>query len=130
MTSGLAQAQRFSGLTRNLEKFWSAVQNFSAALWLKCGDTGHAPIQLHTSHLHGKRHSQIAGAASYKQLVARWAWLDRLHQWSGTLSTLWLAENSYQANKVTFRKYASWRGCHFQRAPSVRAFSLCAWRRR
>ena len=37
--------------------------------------------------------SQMAAAASHKQLVARWACLDRLHQWSVTLSALWLAEN-------------------------------------
>jgi len=40
VTSGLAHVQRFSGLTRNLEKFESAVQNFSAAQWVKFGDTG------------------------------------------------------------------------------------------
>jgi len=66
--------------TRNLEKFWSAVQNFSAAQWVKFVDTGHAPIQFHANLPHGKSPSQMAAAASYKWLVVRWAWLDRLHQ--------------------------------------------------
>jgi len=38
MTSGLTHVQRFSGLTRNLEKFLNTVQNFSAAQWEKFGD--------------------------------------------------------------------------------------------
>jgi len=40
---------------------------------MKFGDTGHAPIQLHASHPHNKNPSQMADAASCKQLVARWA---------------------------------------------------------
>jgi len=70
------------------------VQSLSAAQWVKFGGTGYdAPIQLHTSPSHGESPSQMAAAASHKYLVARWAWLDRVHQWSGTLSALWLAEN-------------------------------------
>ena len=70
------------------------MQSLSAAQRVKFGGTGYdAPIQLHTSHPHGESPSQMAAAASHKQLVARWAWQHRLHQWSGMLSALWLAEN-------------------------------------
>jgi len=40
VTSGLTHVQSFSGFTRNLEKFWSAVRNFSAAQWVQFSDTG------------------------------------------------------------------------------------------
>jgi len=42
MTSELAQVHRFSGIAQPqiLLKFWSSVQNFSAAQWPKFGDTG------------------------------------------------------------------------------------------
>ena len=67
MTSGLAHVQRFSGLTRNLQKFSSAVQSLSAAQWVKFGGTGYdVAIQLHTSHPHGESPSQMAAAASHK----------------------------------------------------------------
>ena len=70
------------------------MQSLNAAQWVKFGGAGYdAPIQLHTSHPHGESPSQMAAAASHMQLVARWAWLDRLHQWFGMLSALWLAEN-------------------------------------
>jgi len=56
------------------------VQSLSAAQWVKFGGTGYdVPIQLHASHPHGENPSQMAAAASHKELVARWAWLDRLH---------------------------------------------------
>jgi len=43
------------------------VQSLSAAQWVKFDVTGYdAPIQLHTSHPHGKSPSQIAAAASHK----------------------------------------------------------------
>ena len=66
------------------------MQSLSATQWVKFGGrpTGYdAPIQFHPQ---GKSPSQMAAAASHKSVVARWAWLDRLH---GTLSALWLAEN-------------------------------------
>jgi len=57
------------------------VQSLSAAQWVKFSGTGYdVPIQLHTSHPHGENPSEMAAAASHKYLVARWAWLDRLHQ--------------------------------------------------
>ena len=36
---------------------------FQCHQWVKFGDTEHAPIQLHTSHPHGKSRSQMAAAA-------------------------------------------------------------------
>jgi len=41
MTSGLTHVQRFSGLTRNFEKFLNAVQNFSAAQTIVILGHGH-----------------------------------------------------------------------------------------
>jgi len=46
------------------------VQSSSAAQWVKFGGAGHdTPIQLHTSHPHGKSPSQMAAAASHKSLL-------------------------------------------------------------
>ena len=89
-TSTRTRVFRFSQKIWNVLK-WSA--KFQCRPVDKICGTGHAPIQLHASHPHNKSPSPKADAASYKQLIARWAWLDRLHQWSGTLSALWLVEN-------------------------------------
>jgi len=40
------------------------VQNFSAAPWVKFGDTGHAPIQLHTSNQQRKIPFQMTAVVS------------------------------------------------------------------